>query len=441
MTRAPRLASAVLCVAMPILGACADRAPEAALVIVVDTLRADHLGLYGAMRATSPRLDRWARRGLVFERAYATSPWTLPSVASVLTGHLPSRHGAGRKVPGQSRTTFSPIVADLPTVAEVLGRAGLRTAAIVNNPFLHDRFGVGRGFATWDYVAGNRRTIRRAGRVMDSALTWLRDHRAERFLLLIHLFDPHLMYDAPPPYRDQFVGRATQRSERDVVHRDVRRALAHGEDVDFVFLEAAYDEEIAFVDAQLDRLFTALGELRLDRRVLVVLTADHGEEFGEHGGFEHGHTTFDEVARVPLVLWGPGVRPGRRPQAVSLLDIPPTLYAALGVPAPGSLPGRSLLGAATERPCLVVERSLYGPDEQALIRWPWKVVQEGRRAAVYNLDRDPTEERDLADSHPSLVGTLLAELASCTADQAGAAAPAELDPESERQLRSLGYLD
>ncbi len=425
------------------LGACAGPAPDSALVIVVDTLRPDHLGVYGGQRPTSPRLDGRARRGLVFERAYTTSPWTLPSVASVLTGQLPSRHGAGRRVRGSPRASFSPVAPDLPTLAEELGRNGLRTAAIVNNPFLHARFALDRGFAVWDYAGGGRRKMRRADVVVDRAAAWLRDHHSERFFLLLHLFDPHLNYDAPAPFRDRFTGSQAPPVQRDLVLRQVRRALDRGEKIDFGLLAAAYDEEIAFVDAQLGRLFTVLDELRLDRRVLVVVTADHGEEFGEHGGFEHGHSTFEEVVRVPLVLWGPGVRPGRRGDAVTLLDIAPTIYAALDLPPPRGLPGHSLLSTAAEGRCVVAERRLYGPDEQALIRWPWKLqVRQNGTAALYDLDRDPKERTDVAAEESELVRLLLAKLAACTADRSGpATAPVELDPAAERQLRSLGYIE
>jgi arylsulfatase A-like enzyme len=285
--------------------------------------------------------------------------------------------------------------------------------------------------------------MRRANVVVDRAVTWLRDHRSERFFLLLHLFDPHLNYEAPAPFRDRFTGSQAPQMQRDLVLRQVRRALDRGEEIDFALLAAAYDEEIAFVDAQLGRLFAVLDELRLDRRVLVFLTADHGEEFGEHSGFEHGHSTFEEVVRVPLVLWGPGIRPGRRGEAVTLLDIAPTVYAALDLPAPRDLLGHSLLSATPEGRCLVAERLLYGPDEQALIRWPWKLqLHQNGNTALYDLDRDPNERIDVAAGEAKLVRRLLAELSACTADRAGpATAPVELDPEAERQLRSLGYVE
>ncbi len=440
-----RLRASLLAAALVLLelAGCRPPQPDSALLVVVDTLRADHLGLYGGRRPTSPNLDRRARRGLVFERAWATSPWTLPSVASLLTGRLPSHHGAGVKLRGADGRNFSRLAAEVPTVVEALRAAGLRTAAIVNNPFLDARFGVDRGFDTWDHRPGEGRKVQRADAVVDQVLAWLREQRDGRFFLLVHLIDPHLDYDAPAPFRGTFTGEEAGAPRPAVKMRTVRRALEAGEEVDMAFLEAAYDVEVAFVDAHLERLLAGLEELALDRRTLVVLTSDHGEEFGEHGGFEHGHSTFDEVARVPLVLWGPGIRAGRRQDPVTLLDVAPTLLSALGVAAPAELLGRSLLGSPGEQPCLVVERPLYGAEETALVRWPWKLRRErGSRASLFDLGRDPHERNDLARQRGDVAQRLDAALQRCTAGApAAGAAATELDAELEEELRSLGYIE
>ncbi|TMA36511.1 MAG: hypothetical protein E6J87_00440 [Deltaproteobacteria bacterium] len=176
--------------------------PDSAAIIVVDTLRADHLGFYGYSRPTSPALDALAAQGLVFERAYSTSPWTLPSFGSLLTGRPPSEHLAGLRVTVDGVPSFTPLSKAMPTLAELLGIHYWATGAVVNNAFLTARSGIARGFDHYDYDESDRR----ADASVDAALAWLAGRGDQHFFLLLHLFDPHLPYDAPPPFRDRFTG-------------------------------------------------------------------------------------------------------------------------------------------------------------------------------------------------------------------------------------------
>ena len=183
------------------------------VLIVVDAMRADHLGIYSYGRPTSPHIDEWAERGMVFDRAYATSSWTLPSFGSILTGHLPSGHGAGFEIPTARfgvRTQevaarhFVTLDGGVPTVAEILLEHGFDTGAFVANPFLNPRFGLRRGFQDYDHFEASNSELRRADEVVDVSLDWI-DARGERpFFLMVHLFDPHMDYDAPPPFRGRF---------------------------------------------------------------------------------------------------------------------------------------------------------------------------------------------------------------------------------------------
>jgi arylsulfatase A-like enzyme len=442
------------------------------IVVVVDTLRADRLGAYGSTRPTSPALDAWAEEALVFDHAFATSSWTLPSFASILTGHLPSRHGAGALAPtgpgdaksrssakrptaaggGRSFTVLDP---SLETLPEILSRQGYATAAIVNNSFLHPDFGLARGFRDYDHLPATNTTLRRADVVVDRSLAWLDAHSAQPFFLLVHFFDPHMDYDPPPDARGRFT--AAIDSNRSLPVQEVfklQRVVPNLSNEDRAFIDAAYDEEILGVDAPIDRLLEGLRKRELLERVLLVVTSDHGEELFEHGGFEHGHTMYGELLHVPLILSGPGIRRGREKAPVSLLDLAPTVLEAAGLEAPAGMAGISLPGVAgganaaprSETRVLVAEGNLYGPQLLAAIQWPWKVISNPSTGEVllFDLSRDPKEEKDLSEAEPERARSVLAQAAARIAAAASTATTprtVRLDPATEERLRSLGYTD
>ncbi len=452
--RLPVLAALALgCAALGCGGA--RPAADSALLVVVDTLRADHLGLYGYARRTSPALDAWAAGAAVFERAYSVSPWTLPAFGTLFTGRLPSHHMAGTfprqpngAAPGKKE--FQRLSDAVPTLAQLLAGQGLATGAILCNAFLHPRFGLDRGFDTYDFIPCGPRDIRRADAAVDAALGWLGEHGERPFFLVLHLFDPHVVYEPPEGFRGLFARWLEERDDRVSDLKEIRGRLRRGEPLDREFLAAAYDEEIAFVDQQLGRLFRSLDERGLGDRLLVVVTSDHGEEFFDHGGFEHGHTIYDELLRVPLLLGGPGVRRGRHGSPVGLADLFPTLLEGLGYAPPAGLAGTSLwplLGGAggpdAEPRLLVAERTLYGPERRAAVRWPLKLAQDVRRGqlTLHDLAVDPGERRDLAAERPDQAAALLAELEAALAGGPGRSEAAELDDATVESLRALGYLD
>jgi len=201
-----RLVTILFWLSLPALVACSVERPRGVVLIVVDTLRADHLGIYGYSRDTSSHLERWAEEGMVFERAMSTSPWTLPTFGSILTGRLPTGHGAGSRGGGEVRPKSTRLDQTLPTLAEELQQAGFATAAIVNNPWMKPRFGLDRGFDTYDYQFTSNKRRRRANRIVDLATTWIDAHRDQPFFLLVHLFDPHMTYDPPSSVRGRFTG-------------------------------------------------------------------------------------------------------------------------------------------------------------------------------------------------------------------------------------------
>lgn len=438
------LALAMLC--WP-LAACAPRDDwQSVVLIVVDTLRADHLGTYGYARPTSPNLDRWSARGTVFETAQAPSPWTLTTFGSLYTGRLPSAHHAGTYALEEGERKFWSLNVELPTLAERLGEQGVVTGAVINNSYLSPRFGIARGFRTYDTEAGESTRFRRADEVVERALAWLDNQGDARTFLTIHLFDPHLSYDAPPPFRGRFTGDATGPRRVDI--EEIRRLAREGGEVAEEFLPAAYDEEIAFVDAQLGRLFEAFTQRGLFDRALVLFTADHGEELFDHGGFEHGHTMYQELLRVPLIAWGAGVERRRIDTPVTLLDVYPTVLEALGVGVPEGLRGVSLVPVLTGRAApphrtLFAERTLYGEELRAAVDWPWKLIERPSdgKLWLYDLETDGSELRDLAARHPRITERLRRRLREVAREATPPAEGVELDSATREQLRALGYLD
>ena len=446
------------------------------ILIVIDTLRPDHLGTYGYLRSTSPAIDARAADAAVFERAFSNSSWTLPAIGSIFTGQLPTRHGAGIVVGRVSELPSREMLDDLierpnnrffgldqslPTIAQQLSDAGYATAAIVNNSFLSPQFGISTGFDHYDFSAA-RPIERTADVTVDLAIEWLEKRAPELpFFLVVHLFDPHLPYTAPPPFQGKFAAELLQPGETQPIRNTMplrRRIRERGADRPqaAALLQAIYDEEIAFTDHELDRFFTALDAAGLWGDSIVVLTSDHGEEFFEHGRFEHGHTMFNELLLVPLIVWGPGIPPGRHEVPVSLVDLFPTLLEAASLPAVTDVAGVSLWPLLTGGPqppdaspipfdrLLVAERTLYNEEKKAAISWPWKVwVNVGNDyKELYQLESDPGETTNVRDDHRDLYYTMLAQLQETmvAADTQGRANEVTLSERTLEHLRALGYI-
>jgi arylsulfatase A-like enzyme len=431
------------------------------VLIVIDTLRADHLGLYGYSRTTSPSLDQWGGKGVVFEQAHASSPWTLPSFGSIYTGQLPSQHRAGMTISGDpadqtgrvvgEKRVFSGLDPGLPTLAEVLRDHGYETAAVVNNVYLHPMFGVARGFQDYDYVPGSEDDFRPASVVVDRALAWVDAHGGTPFFLLIHLMDPHMNYNAPPPFRGRFTG-AYKSAFSLPVHdtKAIRERAASMPQEDRMFITAAYDEEVAFADHHLGRLLEGFEQRHLLAHAVVVLTADHGEELFDHNGFTHGHTMYEELLHVPLMVWAPGARPARLSEPVELVDVDPTILQAVGLRPPTGLAGISLWPAITRhtplapRP-LYAENTCIGPERKAIIQWPYKLVftDDGSPLQLFDLTADAEERSEVNSAQPDVRRRLLAQLqhAFAPAEAAKLPEPVQLDVGTRERLRALGYLE
>ena len=358
--------------------------PRRIVLVFVDTLRPDHMGLYGYERDTTPRLGAWAEQATVFTEARSVAPWTLPSARTLLTGMQPESWG------------------HVDTLQERLAEAGWASGAFVGNIYLSSNFDMADGWShhgviNWPQGAVQVRRARR----------FLEENADRDAVVMLHLMDPHLPYTEPRRYRRLWAGEAPAGLSSGALRGSIKRR--HGEDPDAVseWVQARYDQNIRYLDDQLGDFLSDLGD-----DDCVLLFSDHGEEFWEHRGFEHGHTLFDELLRVPLVVKAQGMTPGRVDAPVSLLDVAPTVLDWAGLDSEG-LGGQSLFGAgsgdAAELALLegrshAVGRPLYGSERWGVILGAEKWMSHGGREWVYDLEADPgeTEKLQLVEEYPRL---------------------------------------
>ncbi len=461
----PRRPPIPLLLALALLAACSGERPAApnVVLIVVDTLRADRLGSHGNPRGLTPHLDRLAAEGVQFENAQAHAPWTLPSVASLLTSLHPVQHGAGGSLDlsalergGAATPRFRALSPEVETLPERFRANGYRTASVVNVDFLGTNFGLARGFDTCDEQwYGSNDRVRPATETTDAALRWIDRGGRGPFFLLVHYFDPHAVYDPPPEYRRRFAAPQDRESNAFVFGtREHMLLLRSGRLVlDPALIERAarlYDGEVAYVDAQIGRLLAELERRGQLDNSIVVVTSDHGEEFLDHGGFEHGHTLYQELTHVPLILSAPGrLAPARVATRVGLIDVGPTLCELAGIAPPATAAGRSLVpwargaGPGPAEPVLA-HGNFWGPALESLIVGPHKLILPADPAGapeVFDLERDARETTDLVPTRGDLVSLLVERFGRARERLAREArgVEVELDPARLDLLRTLGY--
>jgi arylsulfatase A-like enzyme len=429
------------------------------LVLLVDTLRADRLGCYGATPSPSPTLDRLASEGTVFERALAQASWTLPSVASLFTGVHPRSHGVvgvrrrGRRPVADVRAGAEYLADPLATWAESAQRAGITTAAFSANPLVSRATNFAQGFETFVDFPWSRegRNWTPAATLNAAFLAWLQANRDRRFVAYLHYMEPHDPYTPPAARRPAAPDgiRAVLRDgwTRGIADRVNWEGTGHLSDVELEWVRRLYDAEIGGWDDELAVLLEALARAGVRDSTVVIVTADHGEEFQEHGKLAHGPHLYEESIRVPLVVVGPGIRAGRRTDLAQGIDVFPTLAGLLGVALPPGLPGRDLFAGTTPGP--IVSETSHGIaadggplDLVALSAASWKLIQTPalRRTELYDLASDPREQDDRGTSpHAAQLAVQLAEWARV------APAPPRTDggrdPAMRAKLRALGYAD
>jgi len=436
----------------PVAGAPGDR-PNV-ILISIDSLRADHLGCYGYPKPTSPRIDALAASGVRFDTVWSTTSWTLPAHVSMLTGRTLLAHGVR-----EFRDTIPPSV---PLLAELLRRAGYATAGVVAAPFLSARYGFARGFEHYDETAmsGSHAASWRGAtspKTHAAATAWLRDRnrRREPFFLFVHYWDVHYDYDPPPPYDTMF--DPSYRGALSRVDFISNPAIHPGMDRrDLEHVLALYDGEIRYTDEHVGRLLDLVDELGLRERTIVVLAADHGEEFFEHGRKGHERTLYEEVLRVPLVVSWPGrIAPGQVVGTpVGIVDVAPTILDLAGVPAPPDLDGRPLVGVQG-RPRAAGRLLVAELYRQSMLNFQIavrdgsdKFIQalKAPRVEFYDLAHDPREAVRTAldaDRRDRLRARAAEFVAATWARTPGGrdGGPVVLDAERLKALRALGYIE
>jgi arylsulfatase A-like enzyme len=419
------------------------------LLVVLDAAGARHMGAYGYARATTPEIDRIAREGVLFERAYTPAVFTYAAIASLWTSQVPDQGHSEWLRDGDGM-----LPADRPTLAEALTAHGIPTAAFVANPSASVGFGLHRGFAEFhplyqppwssDGVPGAE-TFRRA------LHPWLARAGERPFFAYAHFREPHSPYQPPPPFTSLFSPPRAARPQGDAWQEEVSRGRRPPTASELDELVALYDANLAFADAEVGRLRATLERAGLWDRTLVIVTADHGEAMYEHGWIGHNTQVYDESARIPLIMKFPGaagVAGTRVADVTGLLDLAPTIADAFGLP-PSSVPsfrGRSLLPA-----CVgaggggsVVSRTsgwTYG-----LVHGRYKLVHDlsSARQELYDLEADPQEKTDLAAGQPLRAAVYRQALHRWLLDLRGprppVSAPVQLDARQRESLRALGYM-
>ena len=412
--------------------------PRHLILISIDALRADRLGCYGYDRETSPFLDSLATRGVVFDQAVVNTHGTTPSHTTMLSGLYQESHRVGMSMTRFGLTGQIPESVRL--LPELLRDAGFTTLAFTDGGNAGRHFGFDRGFDEFNDIGGGlRRTVPRVERALD-----LLELEGHRLFLFVHTYDVHSPYGAPPEIEEMFL-----RDEGSTFEPTSKRLQRYAGDVsalsaaDLRRISDLYDAGIRKTDRHLERLFEVLAGRGLLEDALVVVTSDHGEELGEHGGLLHRGLLYDELLRVPLIVLGATVEPSHRQDAASTVDIVPTVLATLGVESPSGLEGVDLF--ADSYVSLDSAISQYGSSKYAVRTPSWKLIEspEEGLSELYDLRADPLEQNNVLDEHPGVVQSLRRTLRHWRSQPRPDVSPIDQPdlPEDElRRLEALGYV-
>jgi arylsulfatase A-like enzyme len=467
--------------------------PQGVILVWADTLRRDHLGVYGYGRPTSPTIDRLAREGTLFRDCIGQATWTKVATPALMTSLYPSSHGVrdfSDRLPGSAVT-----------MAEVYRDAGYATLSMSSIMFTGKFTNLHRGFEEVheDTSLPDRESSKTARLYVDRLLPWLEAHRDAPFFVFLHVADPHDPYRPAPPY-DTLWADPGKREEHERQNKEVRKFVSApllkafgmptraelekaGFDADAYVSHDRdwYDGSIRAMDAEMGRLVERLRALGLDRKTLLVFTGDHGEEFLEHGRTFHGQSVYGELDALPLVFWGPGVVPSGSTveRTVETIDIMPTLLEISRLKVPAQAQGRSFLSLLApgrrrdggdvrtdapgwvDRPAItekaVTSEPMGAPPPQdtestSIVAGGWKLIHNTKRPEgkpefeLYDHTKDLLDRSDVAAAHPDVVQDLAKRLESWRKMAAGA----KLKPDAEtaktlskeelERLRSLGYI-
>jgi arylsulfatase A-like enzyme len=412
------------------------------VLIVVDTLRADHLGIYGYQRDTSPNLDALARESFLYRNAVSTAPWTSPAVGSLLTGRYPPQIGI----------TGRPIVLDeaVRRLPEVLQARGYETAGIVSHLYVGRKYNYQQGFGFWDESQAKGHTHVSSHEVTNRAIEFLRRSGERRFFLFLHYFDPHLDYMQHEKYDYSAGYSGPVRSGNDNTH-ELRKLAWSGrlKRRDIRYLRALYDSEISYTDEHIGRFLDELKRRGLYDHALIIVTSDHGESIVDRPDRWIGHTIglFGEYLNVPLILKLPGRRGHRLIEEwVSIIDIPATILSLTGPAKPRGMPleGRPLTRPRAGRALFAQTRRTFAKDTVVMNGWKLIHSVKAQEHELFDLTDDPGERRDLVAAEPRVASALSGllrewreQMEAATAN-VGVKEPA-YTPEEIDMLRGLGY--
>jgi arylsulfatase A-like enzyme/Flp pilus assembly protein TadD len=399
----------------PIQGSTSKEEDLNVLLISIDTMRPDRLSCYSTKYLKTPHIDGLAARGVVFDRAFAHTPMTLPSHVDILVGATPLYHGV-------HENSKSILAKDFLTLAEYLKEKGYSTGAFIGSFSLDSRFGLNQGFDVYDESYPSKTSSisppeRNASQVIQAALGWL-DKQNSKWFLFIHIWDPHAPYSPPQPFKEEF--------KNDL-----------------------YSGEVAYVDSELEKLFDDLKNKELMKNTLIVLTGDHGEALGDHGELAHGYFAYNSTLWIPLIIAGPGVEPGRVDDYVCHIDIFPTICDILKIEKPPFLQGVSLVPLMRGKK--IGKRAIYFESMDAYYNRGWAplrgFIEEKRKfidsplPEYYNLENDFNEQNNLVqkidfERQKKEMRDLMDSLSSSQKMQG----PQKIDRETREKLRSLGYI-
>ena len=460
--------------------------PQGVILIMVDTLRSDHLDTYGYERATAPNLSTLAAGGARFAQGVSQATWTKVSSPSILTSLYPTSHGVAEFA--------DRLPASATTMAEVFRQAGYSTLSFSSILFTGKFTNLHQGFEELHEGAsvGSAISAKTARVYTDRLLPWLDEHREVPFFVFFHLFDPHDPYEPAPPYNTMWFdasGKAEHETDMEKVRESIQDPLMKvfgmpneaelldaGVDPD-VFMQrqiAWYDGSIRAFDVELGRLMERLGELGLEEKTLVVFVSDHGEEFLEHGKSFHGQSVYSELTDVPLMFHWPGTIPANRvvEDTVQTIDIMPTVLELSGLPQPEGMQGQSLVpyllteqsgqvSQVRKRPAISEQAAVgagvgnpppFDKESFAIVSEGWKLIHntEGRgeqpEFELYNRENDPLDQTNLAEENAEVVERLSEQLeawhrqAMAVRLEADDEATEGMSSEELERLRSLGYI-
>jgi len=402
--------------------------------MAVDTLRRDHLGCYGYERDTSPAIDALAAESVRYERAFAHAPWTTASIGALMTSRYPTQLGIEH-----DRSVLHP---DQTTLAEVLDENGYRTGAVISHTFCSSKWNFDQGFAYFDEsnVLGHQKLSSQG--VTELGLEFLEANQSADFFLWLHYFDPHFAYNEHSEYgfsdSEQYDGPVEAGMPFSKLSK-LRRSL---EPRDLEQIKGYYDSEIRHTDEHISKILAKLDELGLTEDTLIIFTADHGEEFLDHGRLGHAKSLYTEVVGVPLLIRYPDGAAGVVDEAVGLVDIFPTVLDVVGIESAHHFEGRSLRSIDPTRP--VFTENARGKPQRAIVKDGFKLVERkvGNTFELYDLVADPLERTNLYKVDVERAQALKAELAQWgehIASTAMSSEETELTGAESSSLEAMGY--